>query len=165
MVSGSAKGDFWMFWGKMNYLTNIKKIRFYLIILLVLFLDQLTKLLFGFKEVELIPKILYFKTLLNPGIIFGWFAYNKIIIYLIPLLIIIAMFIYYKKYKNVIITLGASLITAGLIGNIIDRVRLGYVIDFIFIPVLPEYNISSTNIADISLIVGVILLIYYNTKR
>ncbi len=141
------------------------KFKFYLIILSILILDQLTKFYLQYKNFTIISKIFLVKYSENPGIIFGIFAYNKFVIIILPILITIGLFIYYlKNKKNKLIEIGTSLIIAGLLANIIDRIRLGYVIDWIFVPIYPKFNIISTNIADISLMTGVILLLYYNLK-
>jgi signal peptidase II len=143
-----------------------KQILFYILIIIILFLDQITKILSINKNLTLIPRLLYVKYAENPGVIFGLFKYNIIFLYVIPIAIIIFLFIYFYKNKiSSLITIGSSFIISGLLSNIIDRIRLGYVIDFIFIPIIPKYNISLFNFADLFLIIGVILLIYYNLKK
>jgi len=137
---------------------------FFIPIILIVLLDQITKILAMYKNINLISRLLYIKYAENPGIIFGWFSHNPLFLYIIPLLIIILIFIYFYKNKSLMIALGSSFIISGLLGNIIDRIRLGYVIDFIFIPIWPKYNISLFNFADLFLIIGVILLIYHNIK-
>jgi signal peptidase II len=48
---------------------------------------------------------------------------------------------------------GAALILAGAVGNLIDRLRLGYVLDFIELPHWPVFNL-----ADAAIVIGVVLL-------
>jgi len=140
------------------------KYKFFLIIIIGVLIDQLTKFIFQYKNITLIPKILLIKYSTNPGIIFGLFPYNKIVTILIPLVIIAILAIYCFKEKKKLVEIGTALVITGLLGNLIDRIIRGYVIDFIFIPVYPAYSISLFNIADSLLISGVILLIYYNLK-
>ncbi|MDD5651276.1 MAG: signal peptidase II [Candidatus Nanoarchaeia archaeon] len=136
---------------------------FYLIIFIVLFFDQLTKVLFQFKNITLIPNLLSITYSENAGIVFGFFERNVLFLYIIPLLVII--FILYYLNKKELNYIGSALVIAGLLGNIIDRARLGYVIDWFFIHIIPKYNVSLFNIADASLISGVIILIYFLYKK
>jgi len=143
-----------------NILFNIK---FFLIIIIVLILDQLTKVLFQYKNFNLIDDFIVVKYAENPGIIFGLFENNIIFLFLLPLLVI--GLIAYYLYKNELNWVGSALVIAGLFGNIIDRARLGYVIDWFFVKIVPAYNVSLFNIADASLISGIILLIYFMYKK
>lgn len=136
---------------------------FYSLIVIVLFFDQLTKILFEYKNIIIIPDLLTIEYAENPGIIFGFFENNLLFLFLIPLFVI-GLVIYYINEKE-INYIGGALIIAGLAGNIIDRARLGYVIDWLFIHIIPEYNISLFNIADASLIAGIIISIYFIYKK
>jgi len=49
-----------------------------------------------------------------------------------------------------------SLIAAGAMGNLMDRIRLGYVTDFLDFRIWPVFNV-----ADISIVCGTIILAYY----
>lgn len=135
----------------------------YIIPVILFVLDQLTKFIFQYRNLVLIPYILSIKYSENPGIIFGWFSNNLIFIYLIPTFIILFFFYYSFKHKEY--RLGSLFIIFGLLGNMITRIFYGYVIDFILIPIYPERNISNFNFADASLIIGIILLIYYELKN
>ncbi|MDP2750548.1 MAG: signal peptidase II [Nanoarchaeota archaeon] len=133
------------------------------IIAVVIFLDQLTKYLFYQKNFIIIKGILEIKSSTNAGIVFGWFSNNLIVVAALPLLIIAFFTSQYfseaKKHKLVIVAF--PLIVAGLLGNLIDRFTRGFVVDFILIPIKPEQNISNFNLADTSLIAGVLLVIIY----
>ncbi|MBU0930054.1 MAG: signal peptidase II [Nanoarchaeota archaeon] len=139
------------------------KLKIFLIIIFVLLIDQLTKIFLQYKNFTLIPKLLYVKYAENPGIVFGFFERNFIFLYLLPVLVIIL--ISYYLYKNELNYIGGALVIAGLLGNIIDRIRLGYVIDWLLVPIMPEYNISLFNMADASLVIGVFVLIYFLYKK
>ncbi len=135
----------------------------FLIVFIIVLVDILTKVLFQFKNFTLIPKVLFIKYSENPGVIFGLFKNNLFVVYLLPILI--AIYIGYLVYKKEINLVGGGLIIAGLMGNLINRLIYGYVIDFIFIPFYPKYNISLFNLADLSLIIGIIISIYYLIKK
>ena len=76
--------------------------------------------------------------------------------------LVIAIIAYYYKDipDNISVLLGASFILAGTIGNLIDRIIFGYVIDFIDIWIWPVFNV-----ADSSITVGAVLLIIYFWQR
>jgi len=133
------------------------------IILLITFLDLLTKFFFKGKNLILIPKILYISYSQNPGILFGLFSNNFLVTVILPLIIIIIFIYYFIKQKTLLIPI--AFIIAGLLGNLIDRLIHGFVIDFIFIPIIPQYNISLFNLADFFLVLGVILILIYSRKE
>ncbi|MDI6641615.1 MAG: signal peptidase II, partial [Elusimicrobiota bacterium] len=95
----------------------------------------------------------------NPGIAFGLFQneqYSNIFFILISIAIIFAMFFWYEKilqYGRNLACFGVTLIYAGAIGNLIDRIFFGKVIDFIDLHFWPVFNI-----ADSSITVGGIIL-------
>src|SRR3989344_9398135 len=133
------------------------------IILLITFLDLLTKFFFKGKNLILIPKILYISYSQNPGILFGLFSNNFLVTVILPLIIIIIFIYYFIKQKTLLIPI--AFIIAGLLGNLIDRLIHVFVIDFIFIPIIPQYNISLFNLADFFLVLGVILILIYSRKE
>ena len=137
--------------------------KLYLIIFIVLLIDQITKNFLQYKNFEVIPYLLYVRYAENPGIIFGLFENNALFLFILPI-IVIGVIIYYldKKELNWV---GSALFIAGLLGNIIDRIRFDYVIDWLLVPIYPKYNISLFNLADASLVIGVIVLIYYIHKE
>ena len=56
-------------------------------------------------------------------------------------------------------TLGAGLVVGGVLGNLLDRLRLGYVVDFVDIGPWPTFNV-----ADASITVGVLLLVWVMSR-
>lgn len=132
--------------------------------IVALILDQLTKILFINKNMELIPNVLKIYYWQNEGTIFEIAKGIKIsLIALESIIIIIPIVIYlvkrYSKAKNNII-LSLMLILAGAIGNLIDILFRGYVIDFINIANSMNYNLS-----DVFLIGGIILLCVFAIKQ
>lgn len=132
--------------------------------IIALILDQLTKVLFINKNMELIPNVLKIYYWQNEGTIFEITNGIKIsVIALESIIIIIPIVIYlvkrYSKAKNNII-LSLMLILAGAIGNLIDILFRGYVIDFINIA-----NSMNCNLSDVFLIGGIILLLILAIKQ
>ena len=81
-------------------------------------------------------------------------------------LIIIVVLIYYvykNKPKNKLESLGYSMILGGAIGNFIDRIIYGYVIDFLDFNIF-GYNYPIFNFADVFIVIGVFFLIIYNWR-
>ena len=92
----------------------------------------------------------------NYGIAFGMFK-NKTMFFIITQCIIsvfIAFMIYKFHNKSISVTICMSLILGGAIGNLIDRIRLGYVIDYFSFNIFPPVF----NLADSAIVVGAILL-------
>ena len=147
--------------------------KFILMSIFILILDQATKLLIAsyipyesYIEISSFFKLVNFH---NTGAAFsflhnagGWQRYFLIFITLIAVVWIIFMLI---KNKHIpIISLSLLLILGGALGNLIDRIRLGYVIDFIYLHIDSWYW-PAFNIADSAICVGAGLLVYDMFKR
>lgn len=131
------------------------------IVILILSLDQLTKFLVTKKlllnqSLPIIRGIVHFTLIHNRGAAFGLLK-NQV--YLFILTSIFAIILIYLSLKNTkhkklsVYTLSLSLILAGALGNLIDRLCLGYVIDFLDLRIWPVFNI-----ADSAITIGAILL-------
>ena len=141
---------------------------FLLVAALVVTLDQLSKLWIDANrpQIELLPGFLDLVYVENTGAIFGLFhSHTELFIALgIAGSVIILVFLYYFPPTTTVGTLSFSLILGGAVGNLIDRIRLGYVIDFISIHVQELFRWPAFNIADAALTVGIFVLIYYFYK-
>ena len=148
---------------------NLKKfiISVILILSITIILDQLTKyiafiVLFKDKQVLMINHFLNFRPVWNDGISFGMFQgygnYGRIVFIIIALIISLWIIIYSKKL-NTIGFIGYNLIAGGAIGNVIDRVIYGKVIDFIDVH-YKGYHWPTFNMADSFIFIGVLLFIY-----
>ena len=132
------------------------------IILILTFCDQLLKswvassiVLGGSKQ--LIPDIIELTNLRNSGAAWSIFEGQQTFFTIITIIAIIVIGYFIWQYrKNIPMLIGLSLIMAGTIGNFIDRLRQGYVVDMFETTFI---NFPIFNIADMCLTIGVIWLI------
>ena len=145
------------------------RLRLFLIIAaLVVVLDQVTKLLLNSNRphVALLPGFLDLVYVENTGAIFGLFHSHSEFFIVLGIAGVIAILVF-LRYFPPITTLGAvsfALILSGAAGNLIDRIRFGYVIDFVSMHVQELFYWPAFNVADTALTVGKIALIYYFYK-
>ncbi|MDD2430339.1 MAG: signal peptidase II [Firmicutes bacterium] len=124
-----------------------------------LFLDQiikfiLPKVMSWYETLEVIPGILNISLVKNDGAAFGILAGKTW--FLIPIAIIFVIYLFLQREKISKIPFakwGAPIAAAGTLGNAIDRIFRGYVIDFIDVPFFSVFNI-----ADIGITVGILLI-------
>ena len=122
-------------------------------------LDIVTKIIFEGKNITLIYNFLLIQSEHNYGAALGIFSGHTIWLIIISVIFIVAflVFDYFFKSKSKLYFISFVLILAGALGNLIDRIFLGYVRDFIHvnISIMPYYF----NLADIFLTFGVIFLL------
>ena len=138
--------------------------KYYLIILsfFIIIIDQFTKyVMYRNYKTFLNKDFIFFKLDLvkNYGAAFNIFSGSRIFLSMISILIsIILLYLIVRKYTTNILDLYSySFILGGTIGNGIDRVKMGFVIDFINLNFI---NFPVFNIADVSINIGLILIIY-----
>ncbi len=142
-----------------------KNIFVFSIALLIVLLDQLTKFLIkqNFQLNESIPiinKIFHLTYITNTGSAFGLFKGLNSIFMIFSIVVIIGVFYYLrKKIKNneKLLQISVGLLLGGTIGNLIDRLLYGAVIDFLDFRIWPVFNIADSAVT-ISVILLVILL-------
>ena len=137
------------------------KIYYYLFIGIILF-DQIIKRIvsLNMKAGETIPIIqnaFHITYILNPGAAFGILE-NERVFFIIAGFLVLALGVYLLpklKKQEKLIRFGSIFLLAGAVGNLIDRIRNGLVIDFIDFRVWPVFNI-----ADIAICSGTFFIIY-----
>ena len=130
----------------------------------VVALDQISKLLileFLYQgKLELIPGILNFTYVENRGMAFGMLSDHRWVFMVLSTVGIIAMAAYlYFFVKTKLGRVALSLVIGGGIGNMIDRVAYGFVVDFIDFCALGELWVWVFNVADAAVCVGAGLFI------
>ncbi|WP_027701526.1 signal peptidase II [Metaclostridioides mangenotii] len=132
-----------------------------LIIVVLLGIDQISKLLAlkHLQDVSTIPiinNIFHLTYVENRGAAFGMLQNNQIIFVVIALIAsIFGMYYLCTKKIHIVGKIGIMLLISGALGNLIDRMRLGFVVDFLDFRIVWQYVF---NIADVFVVVGTILL-------
>ena len=146
---------------------NKKVLTVSLITLLILILDQITKFLVvkNFELNETLPiinSIFHLTYVQNTGAGFGILKNFNFLLISISIAVIIYIFYYFKKIEDneKLLWILLAFVLAGTIGNLIDRVRFSYVIDFLDFRIWPVFNI-----ADSFITIGIIGLIIYFWKK
>ena len=141
-----------------------------LLTLSVLLLDQATKAIVTSRMVlystaPVIPGLFHITLVQNRGALFGWFQnladpYRRALFIVVPVLAIILMLVfqYRTTIDDVVTQSGLALILGGALGNLVDRLRLGYVVDFLDVFV-GNYHWPAFNVADSCICIGVALLL------
>lgn len=135
---------------------------------ILIFLDQITKYvavkyLKNKRPYVIIEDFFQFAYVENRGAAFGILEHKRAFFIIITLIIIVFLTFYLVKYKDTMNTLSIftfSMLIAGSAGNLIDRVRLGYVVDFISFKLLYGYNFPVFNMADIFIVCSTILIVF-----
>lgn len=135
-----------------------------LIILGLIGLDQISKFLavkylVNIGSIPIIKDIFHLTYVENRGAAFGMFQNNQMIFVVVALAAcIFGLYYLYKKQLNLLSKSAIILIIAGAIGNLIDRVRLGFVVDYFDFRIVWNYVF---NVADVFVVIGTILLCIY----
>ena len=109
-----------------------------------------------YSNLEVIRNFFYITYVENRGIAFGLFKGNRMIFIVATSIISLVLGFYILKFskKHVGITICLALIVGGAIGNLIDRIRLGYVVDYMHFTIFPPVF----NLADSAIVCGAIVL-------
>lgn len=96
----------------------------------------------------------------NDGAAFSSFSGAKIFLIVLTSIMIVGLIIFAlrDKQKHPFMMLSTAAVIAGGIGNLIDRIRLGYVIDYIDVKL---FDFAIFNFADICVVIGAICLVIY----
>jgi signal peptidase II len=135
-----------------------------MIILIVAF-DQITKFLvsqnlYDGTVINFIPNFIQFRYAENTGMAFSLFSGARWIFIALTIAVCVAVlwYIFSNRCKSLWLYWSLGVIVAGGIGNLIDRISLGYVVDFIE-PVF--VNFAVFNIADCAVTCGAVVLVAY----
>ena len=135
-----------------------------LIILGLVGLDQISKILavkylVNIGSIPVIKDIFHLTYVENRGAAFGMFQNNQIFFIIIAMIACaFGLYFLYKKQLNLLGKSAIILIISGAVGNLIDRIRLGFVVDYFDFRIFWNYVF---NVADVFVVIGTILLCIY----
>jgi signal peptidase II len=139
---------------------------YFILMLLLLIVDQLTKFWAASTfplngQGQTIGLGFYFTYVRNTGAAFGIFQEGTFLLAMLSTVVSVALFLFLllrAKTLPVVQRYALASILAGAVGNMIDRFRLQYVVDFIHFK-LPNFDFAVFNVADSCVVVGAALLI------
>ncbi len=139
-----------------------------IVILLLVGVDQLTKYLVltnlkSLNAVTVIDGILQFRYVENTGAAFSMFSDNTFLLAVATSLIMLGVIVWIAmgKVESKLEYAALTLIVAGGVGNLLDRLFRGFVVDFIEFTFV---NYAVFNFADVLITVGVVLFVIYIVK-
>ncbi|MEE3427702.1 MAG: signal peptidase II [Ruminococcus sp.] len=132
--------------------------------LLVVAIDYIIKILVinnlkPISSLEIIPGLFSLNYVENKGAAFGMLANARwiFILFTIAVIIFLIIFLFWKKPTSKLLNVAFILIIGGGIGNLIDRIFYGYVVDYLSISFFPPV----CNFADYCVTIGAFLLVIY----
>ncbi|MBW2977237.1 signal peptidase II [Candidatus Woesearchaeota archaeon] len=150
----------------MKSIKNKKALTVSITSIIIIVLDQLLKYLIvkrlePGRQITLISNFLHITNIHNFGAAFSLFQGETLPLILFSIAVIIVIIKLYKRIPKLLyVQISTALLAGGVIGNLIDRIKLGYVIDFIDFTFWPAFNI-----ADSAITLGVLGLIIYFIKK
>jgi signal peptidase II len=114
------------------------------------------------NEIKVIPGFLRFIYVENTGAAFGMFQGKSPILTSLAMLVIVFLIVYFRHAiaQSLWLSIALGLQLGGALGNVVDRFRHGFVVDFVNVPKWPTFNL-----ADSAITIGVIMLGLYLVTR
>jgi len=144
-----------------------------LLALAIVLIDQLSKFyiqahMMPNMSIPVIQDVFHITYILNPGAAFGLFEHQTIVFVIIAILMIAAVIYFYpqipRQYR--LLRFGIGLMVGGAIGNVIDRIKTGYVVDFFDFRIWPIFNVADMGIVcGVGCIIFTILYLYKEDGR
>lgn len=135
----------------------------FLLAALLVVVDLVFKAFFDGKEFAIISGVFIIKSAHNTGAAFSFLTGKTALLTVISVVFLVGFLLFHasQKQKTWLYRFGFSLFLAGAVGNMVDRIFLGHVRDFLFFELI---NFPIFNVADICLNVGAALLILFFIK-
>lgn len=139
-----------------------------LIMIGIVAFDQITKLLVVANiplhtSVEVIPNVFRFTYIKNDGAAFGMLDNARWVFMVFSSIAIVGVlaYLFIKKPQSKLLCISLAFIVGGGVGNMIDRFRLGYVIDFLDFCAFPKLWMWTFNVADSFVVIGAGMLMLW----
>lgn len=154
---------------------TISSLYYFMLCVLLIFLDQWSKYMVVLhlkekKDIPLIRGILELTYVENRGAAFGLLQNQKILFLCSGVLLLLAVLWFFKKsadYDRFFYLRGCLIILlSGALGNMIDRIRLGYVVDFIYFKPIdfPVFNVADIYVTVTAFLLVFLILWYYKEE-
>jgi signal peptidase II len=136
----------------------------YVLIIVILILDQLSKILAlrylaPVGSIPIIKNVFHLTYVENRGAAFGILQNQKLFFVIFALLVLGFIWFYaYNNRLNKVMVYGLGLVVGGVVGNLIDRVRLGFVVDYLHIMNFPVFNIADSAVTIDIVLIGIFIL-------
>ncbi|HNW86354.1 MAG TPA: signal peptidase II [Candidatus Limiplasma sp.] len=112
----------------------------------------------GGAHTVLLPGVLELRLMHNQGLALGLLSGYTLLNLILPVVVVIVGWLALRRYRTTRFTRAAvGLVIGGFLGNLFDRLSMGFVTDMIYFPWMPWYI---CNLADIAICVGVALLAF-----
>lgn len=137
--------------------------------------DQYTKFLAvahlkNGNPIVIIKNVLEFSYLENRGAAFGIFQGKKVFLLGFTFIVILVIIYFYTRIPSqkrfMFLHLAVTFLIAGALGNFIDRVRLNYVVDFIYFKLIdfPVFNVADIYVTCSAVTIALLLIFYYKEE-
>jgi signal peptidase II len=153
------------------------KIRYYVPALLILIIDQVTKWVVRVsldptQSLNIIPGYLRLSYLHNSGVAFGFFnnvesEWKPYILGALAIVALVVIVIYSLRMPQdrILLQMALAITMGGILGNFLDRLIRGYVIDFIEFHIHEAFYWPTFNVADSAITIGIALLLIDAVKN
>jgi signal peptidase II len=153
------------------------KNRYYFVAFIILVIDYLTKWMVRVRldpiqSVEIIPGYLRLSYWQNSGVAFGLFdavasVWKPYILAALAVVAVVAIVVYgaHMPPERKLLRASLAVIIGGILGNLVDRIVRGYVIDFIDFHIYDTFHWPTFNVADSAITIGIALLLIDTVKN
>lgn len=146
-----------------------KKLTIYSIIFVIA--DQLIKLIISNlvayqSSINIIPNFFYITNVHNDGAAWSILSGNVILLAILGVVALVLIYYFFLKGKilSKLEIFLYSLLIGGIVGNLIDRIFLGYVVDYIGV-ILINYYFPIFNFADIGIVISILMMMIISIKE
>ncbi len=118
------------------------------------------------SNIDLIPNFFYITNVHNDGAAWSMLSGNVFFLALLGIVALVIIYYFFLKGKRLskLETFLYSILIGGIVGNLIDRIFLGYVVDYIGVIII-NYYFPIFNFADIGIVVAIIIMIVLSIKE
>ncbi len=120
-------------------------------------------------SIDVLPPVLNLRMAWNYGVNFGLLADDSFVVrwilIIVALAVTVAVAFWMRNERATIVRLSAGILIGGALGNVLDRILYGAVVDFLNMSCCGIRNPYSFNVADVAIVVGAMGLIIFTANR